>query len=198
MSHGLQACEYRRVSDPDVLRVQPEVCKEVVNLSRQMQPAKPRAGPSARNGLLLTADNENRPVAEIALRARLAAPGSSPLRLTRLVALPALAPTSVKDDFDLRVPGEIVRQIAPKVGLLCCHDEQVSDRGGDQQRGSPLGKIRESSDRSEGSPSGLTPGRWGAPAHHSSEGLLHLRQGPSDVKPFEGGARVGPARGVPE
>lgn len=134
---------------------------------------------------MLPADNYNRSVEEIALYARLAASGSSPLRLMLLDALAALAPAPVQDDFDLRITREIVCQIPPKVGLLGCHDEQVSDRGGGQQRGVPLAKIRESSDRSEGSPSGPpAAARWGAPARYSSGRLLHLRQGRLYVKRF--------------
>ena len=87
------------------------------------------AGWLARERSLLLVENHERPVAEVGVNARWAAPaGPTTLRLARLHALPPLVPSSVQDDLDLLIFGEILPQMTPEVRLVPGDNEQASNR----------------------------------------------------------------------
>lgn len=69
-------------------------------------------------------ENHERTVAEIIVNARRPAPaGPTTLRVARLHALPPLVPSSVQDDLDLLIFGEILSQMTPKARLISGDDE---------------------------------------------------------------------------
>jgi len=93
-------------------------------MNRRATGSPTRAGGSARERSLLLVENHERPVAEVGINARWAAPaGLTTLGVARLHAPPPLVPSSVQDDLDLLIFGEILRQMTPEVRLVPGDDE---------------------------------------------------------------------------
>ena len=93
-------------------------------------------------------ENHERPVAEVGVNARWAAPaGLTTLGVVRLHAMPPLVPSSVQDDLDILIFCEIPSQMIPKARLVSGDDEQAPDRAAHgRDSGPPPGACQAGAD----------------------------------------------------